>query len=129
MEAVFLFGRILFGMFFVMSAFNHIFGLKKMSGYASSKGIPSPKLATFVTGLLLLGGGLGVVLGVYTQIALVLLIVFLVPVTFLMHQFWTLKDPMAKATEQVQFMKNLALLGAVLMMFLIETPWPFALSI
>lgn len=128
MEAAFLFGRILFGMFFILSSFGHLFGLKKMTAYAASKGIPSPALATFGTGLLLLGGGLGVMLGVYTEVALVLLLIFLVPVTFLMHQFWREKDGMGKVVEQTNFMKNLALIGATLMMFAVETPWSFSLT-
>lgn len=43
-----------------------------------------------------------------------LLIVFLVPVTLMMHAFWKETDPQAKQAEQVAFNKNLALIGAAL---------------
>lgn len=128
MEIAFLIGRILFGGFFLMSGFGHMFGMKGMSSYAKAKGIPSPALAVFITGLLLLGGGAGIILGVYTEIALVLLLIFLVPVTFLMHQFWTEEDPQVRQAEQVNFLKNIALTGAVLMLFMIGVPWPYALA-
>jgi hypothetical protein len=34
----------------------------------------------------------------------------------MMHAFWKLKDPMARMSDMVNFSKNLALLGAVLLL-------------
>lgn len=121
MDIVNLIGQILFGGYFVLQGFNHFRNSKMLSEYAASGKVPSPTLAVFGTGLLLLLGGLGVLFagvipGAYTQVALVLLVIFLVPVTFIMHQFWNRTEPMAKMMDMVNFMKNLALLGAVLLM-------------
>ena len=99
-----------------------------LTGYAASKGVPSPSLAVVGSGLLILLGGLGVLLGVYTQISLWLIIIFLVPVSFKMHNFWTVAEPQAKMMEQVNFMKNMALVGAALMMMLLSEPWVWSLS-
>lgn len=90
--------------------------LDMMSGYAKSKGAPLPKLSVAVSGLLLLGGGLSVLFNILPGIGLVALVLFLIPVTFIMHAFWKIQDPMAKMHEMVNFMKNLALLGAVLIL-------------
>ncbi len=106
-------GRILFGGYFILMGLNHFMQAKNMMGYAASKGVPAPSLAVPLTGILLLIGGLGVLTGFYMPAALWALVVFLVPVTFMMHSFWALKDPMQKMGEMVNFMKNLALLGAV----------------
>jgi putative oxidoreductase len=43
-------------------------------------------------------------------------VLFLVPVTIMIHPFWKVQDPAAKMGEMINFTKNLALLGAVLMM-------------
>lgn len=127
MEWLLLLGRIVFGGFFVLSALNHFTNLGAMSGYAGSKNVPAPGAAVVLTAVLLLAGGLSVVLGVWPVIGLVLLIVFLVPVAFIMHNFWTIGDPMQRQGEQVNFMKNLALAGAALALMYSASEWPLAL--
>ena len=44
-----------------------------------------------------------------------LIVLFLVPVTVLMHNFWTITEPMAKSMQQIMFMKNLSMLGAAML--------------
>ena len=127
MDYTFLLGRILFGGFFVMSGVRHFRNLTAMAGYAASKKVPMPKFSVGFSGLLLLLGGLGVLLGVYVPYAMALLVIFLVPTTFIMHAYWADTDPGMKMGNRVNFYKNLALLGAVLMMYMIPTPWVFSL--
>jgi uncharacterized membrane protein YphA (DoxX/SURF4 family) len=84
--------------------------------YAKSKGVPSPRVAVLVGGALLILGGLGFILDMDIQIAALALLLFLVPTTFMMHAFWKVTDPMHKMSETINFTKNLALIGALLMM-------------
>jgi len=109
-------GKILFGGYFLMNAFNHFSNLSMMSGYVQSKGIPAAKLAVLGSGLLLLAGGISVIFNLFPLIGLGALVLFLLPVTFMMHAFWKVQDPQARMGEMVNFMKNIALLGAVLML-------------
>jgi uncharacterized membrane protein YphA (DoxX/SURF4 family) len=127
MTALFVIGRIIFGLYFVYSGFNHLTKIVTMAAYAKSKGVPLASFSVVFAGLLLLLGGLSILLGVYPILGLILLILFLVPVTFMMHQFWTIQDPMQKMGEMVNFLKNMAILGAVLMMFMLSRPWPASL--
>ena len=46
-----------------------------------------------------------------------LLVLFLLPVTVMMHDFWKAVDPEAKQTEMISFNKNLALIGGALILF------------
>lgn len=116
MEILFIVGRILFGGFFVMTGLNHFTKLQAMTGYAASKKVPSPKLATLATGVLLVAGGIGVIFYTHITIALWLLIIFLVPTSLIMHTFWKETDPQMKMVEMTNFMKNIALAGAALML-------------
>lgn len=109
-------GRIIFGGYFILGGINHFTKLEMMSGYAQSKGAPSPKLSVAISGLLLLIGGVSILLNVLPSIGLILLILFLLPVTFVMHAPWKVQDPQAKMGETVNFMKNIALVGAVLIL-------------
>jgi uncharacterized membrane protein YphA (DoxX/SURF4 family) len=109
-------GRILFGGYFIFGGINHFKNLEMMSGYAQSKGTPFPKYSVALSGLLLLIGGVSILLNVYPGIGLISLIIFLLPVTLIIHAPWKVQDPQAKMGETVNFMKNFALVGAVLIM-------------
>ena len=43
-----------------------------------------------------------------------LLVLFLVPVTFMMHKFWGISDPMTAQVQMTMFMKNVSMLGGAL---------------
>lgn len=124
---LFVLGRILLGGYFIKNGLNHLMNSGALAGYAQSKGVPMPKFMVILTGLMLLLGGTGILLGVGVKCAVLLLSVFLVLTTFKMHQFWKVTDPMQKMGENINFYKNLALLGAVLMLLAIELPWAVSL--
>jgi uncharacterized membrane protein YphA (DoxX/SURF4 family) len=126
MDALFLIGRIIFGGYFVYNGINHFMSLSTMSGYAKSKGVPAPSVAIAGTGLLVLLGGLSELLGVYPLAGGILLVIFLVGVSFKIHNFWAIQDLQMRMIETTNFTKNMALLGAVLMSMTIPAPWPFS---
>ncbi len=109
-------GQILFGGYFLYQGINHFVNHKGLTGYAASQKVPAPSVAIFGSGVLLILGGLGVLFNMYTLVALILLVLFLVPVTVTMHAFWKETDANAKASQKIAFLKNVALLGAVLLM-------------
>lgn len=103
MDALFLVGRILVGVFYLMNALNHFRNVDMMSGYAASKGVPAPRAMVQLTGLMLLVGGLSILLGAYPTLGVAVVVVFLVVVAFWMHNFWTVQDPMQRMGEMVNF--------------------------
>lgn len=112
MNILLLAGRIIFGGYFLTMGMMHFKNLKMMTGYTVSKGVPFPSLAVMGSGLLILMGGLGVVLGLYIQISLALIAVFLLIVTPTMHNFWKETDPNRKMAEMQNFLKNMTMFGA-----------------
>ena len=127
-DILFLIGRIIVGGYFLMAAFNHFTNTGMMAGYAQSKGTPAPKLAVQGTGVLLLLGGLSFLLGYHPTIGTGLLILFLLGVTFKIHAFWLVTDPMARMNEQVHFGKNVVMIGFLLMTLMIYRPWHLSLG-
>ncbi len=125
MNVLFLIGRLIFGGYFLMNAWGHFKHLDSMTGYAQSKGVPSPRAAVFIGGVLLMLGGLGVVFGIAPEASLALLIIFLVPVTFMMHAYWKDTDPNTRMGNRINFYKNVALIAALLMMYAIPVPWVY----
>lgn len=128
MELLLLIGRVLFGVFFIVSGINHFTNAGMMSGYAKSKGVPAAHLAVVGTGVMLVLGGLSVLLGLFAFVGLVLIVAFLLPTSVLIHNFWTVGDPQARAAEQVNFLKNLALAGAALVLLYGAADWPLTLG-
>jgi uncharacterized membrane protein YphA (DoxX/SURF4 family) len=124
----FVIGRIIVAGFFLMNGFNHFAKLNMMTGYAKSKGTPAPGLAVAGTGILLVLGGLSLLLGYHPTIGVGLLVIFLLGVSFGIHNFWTLQDPQAKLAEMTNFLKNMAILGLLLMTLAIPGPWPMSLG-
>jgi putative oxidoreductase len=129
MNIAFLIGRLIFGGYWLMAALNHFKNLNHMSDYAKAKGTPLPKLAVGGTGVLLLAGGLSMLLGLYAPVGIALLIVFLLGVSVQMHSFWKVDDAQLKQIDMINFTKNMALIGALLMFSLLPRPWPMSLGI
>ena len=111
-----------------MNGFNHFAQLNMMTGYAKSKGIPAPSLAVGGSGVLLFLGGLSLLLGYHPTIGTALLVIFLLAASFGIHNFWTVQDQQAKQGEMVNFLKNMAILGLLLMTLAIPRPWPMSLG-
>ncbi len=127
MPLLFLVGRILLGVFFLDNAYNHFKNSGALSGYALSKNVPMPKVAVLGSGALLLIGGVSMILGFYPHVGIAALVLFLVPVTYTMHAFWKEQDQ-ARQMDRIQFMKNMAILGAILMLLSLPLPWAMSIS-
>lgn len=119
MDLLLILGRVLFAVIFLNSGIGHLTQRAGMTGYAKSKNVPAAGAAVVVSGLMILLGGLGIVLGFYADLAALLLVAFLIPTAFLMHNFWTVTDPMAKMNETVAFFKDLSLAGAALIILVL----------
>ena len=128
MDYLFLLGRFLFGGFFVLAGIRHFTRLAQMAPYATAKGVPSPKAAVLGSGATAVLGGLSILLGLWPRLGVLLLAIFLVPVTIAMHNFWADTDPQMRQLNEVQFQKNVALLGGALMLLLIPMPWVLSLG-
>ena len=66
------------------------------------------------SGILAIVGGLSVLLGFHGKVGAWLLVLFLVPVTLTMHNFWAVKDPMMQQIQMAMFLKNISMLGSAL---------------
>ncbi len=115
MKYTVLFGRILLSLIFLIAAPGH-FSAGTIQ-YAASHGVPLPSVLVPISGVLALLGGLSVLLGFKARWGAVLLLLFLVPVTLVMHNFWAVHDPAMAQMQKVNFLKNLAMMGGSLLVF------------
>lgn len=106
-------GRFLYSLIFIMSGLNHF--TSGSVGYAENQGIPIPDILVPISGIMALIGGFSVLLGYHTRIGAMVLLLFLIPVTILMHNFWSFTDPQMMQMQMIHFMKNLALIGTAIL--------------
>jgi putative oxidoreductase len=128
MRALHVLGRAIFGGFFVYNGINHLQHSDGMGQYAAAKGVPAAEQAVQATGLMLLAGGLSIMAGLKPKQGLATIIAFLVPVSLQMHRFWEESDAQKRQTEMIQFMKNMALVGAALTLMHGREPWPASID-
>jgi putative oxidoreductase len=111
--AVVVLGRFFFALIFLMAGANHF--SKQTIGYAESAGVPLASIAVPLAGVLAIAGGLSILLGYRAKLGAWLIVLFLVPVTVMMHKFWTVTDPMMAQIQMILFMKNVSMLGGALL--------------
>jgi putative oxidoreductase len=118
MDVVLLVGRILYAWQFVSAGVTfHLQKREMATGYAKAMGAPAPAITVILTGLQIIAAGLMIVLGVWVDLAALLVIAFLIPTNYWMHPFWKIDDPEQKVMQATQFWKNTALIGGALVLF------------
>lgn len=108
-------GRFFYALIFLLSSPGHF--QRSTIDYAAGHGVPMANILAPLSGLMIFFGGLSIVLGYKTRIGALLIILFLIPVTLIMHDFWNLTDPMQVMFQRAMFMKNTSMLGAAILLF------------
>lgn len=99
-------GRVLLALMFVMAGWSKIGGYAGTQGYMEAMGVPGFMLPLVI--LLELGGGLAVVLGLFTRSLSVLLAGFTLMAAFIFHY-----QP-AEQMQMLMLMKNVSVAGGFL---------------
>jgi uncharacterized membrane protein YphA (DoxX/SURF4 family) len=125
----FLLARVLFGGVLAFTGLNHFMQTDAMTGYAQAKGLPAPRFGVIASGVLLIGGGLAVIVGVFPAVAAAALAIFLVVSAVIFHDFWAVPEDQQQ-DEMTAFLKNTAMAGGALVLFALGgAAWPYALDI
>jgi uncharacterized membrane protein YphA (DoxX/SURF4 family) len=128
MAQALLVGRVLVGIYWLYNAFKHFTNIGPLARAAGAHGVPAPELFVVFGGVLLLVGGLSLLLGLFPRIGVLAIVLFLLPVTLIMHAFWADHDAARRSMNVIQFGKNFALLGSTLMFAAIPRPWPYSIE-
>jgi len=107
-------GRILLALIFVHSGFGKIAGFSKVAAGMAAKGVPFAELALVVSIVVEIAGGLMLIFGWKARWGALALFLWLIPVTLLYHNFWAV-DPAQYQNQFNHFMKNLGLMGGMLL--------------
>jgi len=114
-SAVPLLGRILVSVVFIMGGVGKIAGFSAEQGMVAAKHLPLPAVALGIALVIELVGGLAILLGLFTRFTSWILFLYLIPTTFLFHNFWA-QTGMDALDAQIHFEKNLAIMGGLLLL-------------
>jgi len=106
-----LLGRIAIAAIFIIAGFVKVQSFPQTAAFITSKGLPYADVLTMGSIAMEFGGGLLVLFGWKARFGALLLCLFIPPVSFVFHSFWTFSAPMDMQAQMHSFMKNLAILG------------------
>jgi putative oxidoreductase len=81
----------------------------------AAAGLPNPRIAVELNGAAMVVGGAMLALDIAPKLAAAGLIASLAPTTIVGHAFWKAKDEAARKAQLTQFLKNVSMLGGLLL--------------
>ncbi len=82
---------------------------------AAGAGIPAARQAAILNGGVMVLAGSALALDIMPRLAALALLGTLIPTTLVGHPFWQEEEPTTRAGQQIQFLKNLSMLGGLLL--------------
>jgi putative oxidoreductase len=107
-------GRILLSAIFIFSGIGKIAAFSMYTGYAGAR-LPMPSVAIAVAIAVEVLGGLAILVGFQTRIAAWIVFLYLIPTSFVFHNFWALQGA-ERMNNQIHFFKNVAIMGGLLIL-------------
>jgi putative oxidoreductase len=113
-NALALIGRLLLAPMFLLAGYSKIGGFAGTAGWIASKGLPMPEVLTGAALVVELVAGVMLVLGWKARWAALALAGFTVLANYFFHNFWAMPEAQYM-TQQLFFMKNIAVIGGLLL--------------
>ena len=108
------FARIFLAVLFMVSGWSKLTGFEGAAAYIASNGLPAPQVFAALTILVELGGGILLILGLFSRITAFVMAGFTLLTIVVVHHFWSMTDAEMMA-NQLTAMKNLSIAGGLLM--------------
>ncbi len=121
-RALYLVGRALLGLYFIIPGITKITGWSGMTEYMTAHGVPLVPVLLVITIIVQIGGGLSLAIGYRTQLMAFLLAGLTLVISIFMHDFWNVEEAVQQQHETQNFIKNLAIMAGL--MFAAGAPLP-----
>jgi putative oxidoreductase len=108
--------RLLLAGIFIHGGWNAFKEPAKRSKQAEKLGLPKAERMVRANGLAMVSGGTALALGIVPRAAAAGLIASLVPTSLAGHRFWDEQDEQARRMQLTQFLKNLGLIGGLVLL-------------
>ncbi len=116
-DSVLLLSRIAMAAIFLPSAFQKLTHLSGFAGYLMQHGVPAVEVLAPIGACVEFFGALLILTGTRLRWAALLMALFTLTAALISHRFWELTDAAARANQHIHFMKNIAMIGGFLSLF------------
>jgi uncharacterized membrane protein YphA (DoxX/SURF4 family) len=127
-DELLLIGRIVFSLVFLIYGVRHLTQTEGSTGYAEYKKVPAARFMVLLTGVAMVIGALAVIFGFWMDLAALGIAIFVIAAGVLMHRFWEEDDDQTRQIEMAQFMKNVSIAGAALMLVAVSEHAPYTVT-
>lgn len=117
MITFFLIARVLYAAVFIIAPLQVLASYGSIAAAPPLRRVPAPRIMVPAMSIVSILGAALVILGLWPDLGVILIMVFLIPVTFTMHAFWTVADPVQARAKRDAFLLNLCALGGGLLLF------------
>ncbi len=113
-RALFLVGRGLLGLYFIIPGNTKIPGWSGTVEYMAAHGVPLIPVLLVITIILQIGGGLCLAIGFRARLMAFVLAGLTLVINIFMPDFWNVEEAVQGAHETQNFIKNLAVMGSTM---------------
>ena len=118
-----LLGRLLMGSYFILPGLQKITSYQMMTDYMLSHNVPATAILLPITIVLQITLGLAIIVGFKGKIAAFILAGLTLVISIYMHNFWAMEEGLARTHEMQNFIKNMAIMGGLLVVSSLGTGW------
>jgi putative oxidoreductase len=113
-DEVLLAGRVLLMILFVVFGWQKLTGFDGTVAYMASEGTPVPQLSAAIAVLMEVPVAIAIALGFWTRPLALLMALYTLGTALIGHRYWTMQDPSAHFANEINFYKNLSIMGGLL---------------
>jgi uncharacterized membrane protein YphA (DoxX/SURF4 family) len=117
MDALFLVARVLLVAVFVIVPLQVIGASGLIAAAPPLRRVPVPRASIVAMSSAAIAGAALVILGVWPDVGALVIAAYLVPVTLVMHPFWTFADAGQRKSHRESLLLNVSILGGCLLFF------------
>lgn len=110
-------GRILMAALLLPSGVKKLMDIGGTTQMLAAKGLPMPEILAIAAGAAETVAPILLVLGLVPRITAILAGGFVLVATLTSHRFWEIADPAMAMGQQIQFLKNIAIVGGTMFYF------------
>lgn len=106
--------RVLIAFIFIWAGLGKFLAWDASVAFMAKKSMPFIPYFLFLAACIEFFCGMAIVLGFKTCLAAIILILYLIPVTFIFHDFWNLVDDSERLAQLIHFLSNISIMGGLL---------------
>lgn len=110
------FGRFLLGLYFLLPGLAKVFLFQENLAVVVEREVPMPSLSLSLVAIAQILFGTTLMFGKFVQLGSLVLAVVTILINLYIHDFWNMADNPDQAHETQNFVKNLAIIGGLLIL-------------